>query len=59
MLGNVHAAHIKITLLGTGTPIPDFKRFGSGTVVEAGGRYFVFDTGREITIATTTGGDSS
>lgn len=50
LLSNAHAAFIEITLLGTGTPLPDIKRFGPATVVEAGGRYFVFDSGRGITM---------
>ena len=50
LLGNVNAAYVEVTLLGTGTPRPDIDRFGPATVIEAGGRYFVFDTGRGTTI---------
>lgn len=41
-----HAQEIKITLLGTGTPLPSMERFGPGTLVEANGQYFLFDCGR-------------
>jgi ribonuclease Z len=40
------AQAIKITLLGTGTPLPSMERFGAATLVEAGGNYFLFDCGR-------------
>lgn len=46
----VMAAYLEVTLLGTGTPRPDAERFGPATVVEAGGRYFLFDAGRGATI---------
>lgn len=44
----VQAQTIKVTLLGTGTPLPDVDRFGPGTLVEAGGEYFLFDCGRGV-----------
>ena len=37
---------ITVTLLGTGTPQPSIERFGAATLVEAGGRHFLFDCGR-------------
>ena len=37
---------IKITLLGTGTPLPSVDRFGPSTLIEANGQYFLFDCGR-------------
>jgi ribonuclease Z len=37
---------IKVTLLGTGTPAPVLDRFGPSTLVEAGGKNFLFDAGR-------------
>src|SRR5664279_6272760 len=37
---------IKITLLGTGTPLPIMERFGPSTLVQAGGEILVFDAGR-------------
>ncbi|NQZ54343.1 MAG: MBL fold metallo-hydrolase [Piscirickettsiaceae bacterium] len=46
----VHASYLEVTLLGTGTPRPDISRFGPSTVIEAKGRYFVFDSGRGTTI---------
>jgi ribonuclease Z len=48
--GNVIAAYVEVTLLGTGTPVPDVARFGPATVIEAGGRYFIFDAGRGVTM---------
>ena len=40
------AQDIKITLLGTGAPVPLIERFGPATFVEAGGQKFLFDCGR-------------
>ena len=37
---------IKVTLLGTGTPRPIMERFGPSTLVQAGGKTFIFDAGR-------------
>ena len=37
---------IKVTLLGTGAPVPSIERFGPATLVEAGGQKFLFDRGR-------------
>ena len=39
----------KVTLLGTGTPPPLMKRFGPATLVEVGGKMFLFDAGRGAT----------
>lgn len=47
---HLSAAYMEVTLLGTGTPRPSIERFGPATVVEANGRFFVFDSGRGITI---------
>jgi ribonuclease Z len=41
-----YTQEIKITLLGTGTPLPSIERFGPSTLVEANGQYFLFDCGR-------------
>ncbi|HET6679598.1 MAG TPA: MBL fold metallo-hydrolase [Gemmatimonadaceae bacterium] len=46
-----HPAHaqtipIRVTLLGTGSPIPSMDRFGPATLVEAGGQRLLFDAGR-------------
>ncbi|MEJ8819279.1 MBL fold metallo-hydrolase [Lacibacter sp. H407] len=43
------AQTITVTLLGTGAPQPTIDRFGAATLVEAGGRYFLFDCGRGVT----------
>jgi len=40
----------RVTLLGTGTPIPDPDRFGPSTLVEAGNQKLLFDAGRGATI---------
>jgi len=45
----VSAQAIKVTLLGTGAPLPSMERFGAATLVEAGGNYFLFDCGRGVT----------
>jgi ribonuclease Z len=39
---------IEITLLGTGTPIPDPNRAGSATLVRAGTKTYLFDAGRAV-----------
>ncbi len=41
-----HAQEIKVTLLGTGTPILNINRFGMSTLVEAGDQKLLFDVGR-------------
>lgn len=40
------AQTLKVTLLGTGAPVPSIERFGPSTLVEAGGQKFLFDCGR-------------
>src|SRR5258707_3550153 len=40
----------KVTLLGTGVPIPSPERFGPSTLVEAGDQKFLIDAGRGATI---------
>jgi ribonuclease Z len=37
---------IKVTLLGTGTPLPIIERFGPAILVQAGGQSLLFDAGR-------------
>lgn len=37
---------IKVTLLGTGAPVPSIERFGPSILVEAGGQKLLFDAGR-------------
>ncbi len=39
-------ASIKVTLLGTGAPVPSIERFGPSILVEAGGEKLLFDCGR-------------
>lgn len=39
---------IDITLLGTGSPLPDPNRAGPSTLVRAGGLTFLFDAGRGV-----------
>jgi len=41
-----NAQEIKVTLLGTGTPVPAMNRFGPSILVEAGGQKLLFDAGR-------------
>ncbi|MCK8786946.1 MBL fold metallo-hydrolase [Roseomonas sp. NAR14] len=41
---------IRVTLLGTGTPMPSGERFGNSTLVEAGGQRLLFDFGRGVSI---------
>ena len=43
-------ADFRVTLLGTGVPIPSPDRFGPATLVEAGDRKFLIDAGRGATI---------
>lgn len=43
---NGNATFIKVTLLGTGTPLPVMERFGASILVEAGSETFLFDAGR-------------
>ncbi len=40
----------RVTLLGTGTPIPRPDRFGPATLIEAGGQRLLIDAGRGATI---------
>ena len=45
-LGNAQGQTIKVTLLGTGSPLPAIERFGPSILVEAGDQKFLFDAGR-------------
>ena len=40
----------RLTLIGSGNPIPDADRFGPATLVEAGDQKLLFDAGRGATI---------
>ncbi|AQV96974.1 MBL fold metallo-hydrolase [Cupriavidus necator] len=42
--------HFRVTLLGTGTPVPSATRAGYSTLVEAGGQKLVFDFGRDVAV---------
>lgn len=44
------SADFRVTLLGTGVPIPSPTRFGPCTLVEAGDQKFLIDAGRGATI---------
>jgi ribonuclease Z len=44
------APDFTVTLLGTGTPVPDPDRFGPATLVEAGRHALLFDAGRGSTM---------
>ena len=41
---------LRVTLLGTGTPVPSVTRFGFSTLVEAGDQRLLFDFGRGVSI---------
>ena len=41
---------MRVTLLGTGSPIPQIDRFGPATLVEAGGKRLLFDAGRGVVL---------
>ena len=47
------AQDLKVTLLGTGSPLPITDRFGAATLVEAGQEKLLFDVGRGATIRLT------
>ncbi len=44
----VFADYMRVTLLGTGSPRPDVSRSGPAVLVEAGGKYLLFDAGRGV-----------
>ncbi|MEA2944466.1 MAG: ribonuclease, partial [Bradyrhizobium sp.] len=44
------AARFRVTLLGTGVPIPHPRRFGPATLIEAGDQTILIDAGRGVTI---------
>jgi ribonuclease Z len=46
MCWNIQAQDLRITLLGTGSPIPVVERFGPSTLVEAGPEKLLIDCGR-------------
>lgn len=50
---------IEVTLLGTGSPIPDANRAGPSTLVRAGGQTFLVDCGRGVQQRLTAAGSSA
>ena len=42
----VAADEFRVTLLGTGSPMPSMRRFGPGVLVQAGGQNLLIDAGR-------------
>ena len=50
--GSVEAAQsdFRLTLIGSGNPVPEADRFGPATLVEAGDQKLLFDAGRGATI---------
>jgi ribonuclease Z len=52
LMGSVSAGEhlFRVTLLGTGTPVPSVERYGYSTLVEAGEQRLLFDFGRGVTI---------
>lgn len=44
----VYADYMRVTLLGTGSPRPDAHRAGPAVLVEVGGEFLIFDTGRGV-----------
>jgi ribonuclease Z len=50
---------IEVTLLGTGSPIPDADRAGPATLVRAGGQTFLVDCGRGVQMRLAAAGSSA
>ena len=50
--GSAEAGHsdFRVTLVGSGNPVPEADRFGPATLVEAGDQKLLFDAGRAVTI---------
>ena len=46
MAQDVRGQEMVVTLLGTGSPIPEVERFGPSILVQAGGQTLLFDVGR-------------
>lgn len=46
MFLDIRAQDLKVTLLGTGGPVPIIERFGPSTLVEAGREKLLIDNGR-------------
>lgn len=50
---------IEVTLLGTGSPLPDADRAGPATLVRAGGQTFLVDCGRGVQMRLAAAGSSA
>jgi ribonuclease Z len=52
LTGNARAGQsdFRVTLIGSGNPVPEADRFGPATLVEAGDQKLLFDAGRGATI---------
>jgi ribonuclease Z len=50
MRGECADQTFRVTLVGSGIPVPDVDRFGPATLVEAGDQKLLFDAGRGATI---------
>lgn len=46
LVSHAQEAEIRVTLLGTSSPVLNISRFGMGTLVETGGQKLLFDAGR-------------
>lgn len=51
--GHAENQVFRVTLLGTGTPVPSVTRFGYSTLIEVGDQKLIFDFGRGLTIRLT------
>ncbi len=49
-LANAGPSDFRLTLIGSGVPVPSADRFGPATLVEAGDQKLLFDAGRGATI---------
>jgi ribonuclease Z len=49
-LANAAESDFRVTLIGSGTPVPAADRFGPATLIEAGDQKLLFDAGRGATI---------
>lgn len=45
-----NADELKVTILGSGTPVPSIERFGASTLIEYKNKKYLFDVGRGTTI---------
>jgi ribonuclease Z len=45
---SAHAEETRVVILGTGTPVPDYRRAGAGVAVIHKGQAYLFDAGNGI-----------